>query len=236
MGRLGSRRDEGKPLLICFAGIDGSGKTTQAQRLVDWMKRQGVQSEYVWSIFEPWLLKPFMKTGRALFLREKDMFKDYTEYFDARRGLFRYPLASAFFHYCFFGEYLLRFLPQIRLLLMRGRSVICDRYVYDAVAGLAADLEYPDGKIRATVNHLLYLMPEPDLTFLIDLPEETAYQRKDDVPSVGYLEKRRQIYLDLAKEYGMTILDGSRDLTELENLIQDKVRGKLKMSNCEKEG
>ncbi len=234
MGRLRNKQDKGKPLLICFAGIDGSGKTTHAQKLVDWMEGQGIQSQYAWNIFEPWLLKPFMKVGKALYLRKKDMFQDYTEYFQARSSLFRYPLAAAFFHYCFFSEYLLRALLKVRLPLMRGKNLICDRYVYDAIVGLAADLDYSDKKIRATVKNLFYLLPRPDLTFLLDLPEETAYQRKDDIPCVDYLRKRRLIYSELAEEYPMTILDGSGDLAELENLIQDKVRGKLKMSQGEK--
>ena len=38
-----------RALLICFTGIDGSGKTTQAKLLVDWLASRGIKSMYVWS-------------------------------------------------------------------------------------------------------------------------------------------------------------------------------------------
>ncbi len=219
-----SKTTGGKPLLICFAGIDGSGKTTHAKKLVRWMQGRGIRSKYVWSIFEPWLLGPLMKLGRRLFLREEEMFGDYDRYYQTRKEIFRYPGIFAFFHYCFFGEYLLRFLFKVRLPLMWGRSVVCDRYIYDVVIGHAANLDYPKEKITATINQLLYLMPKPDLVFLIDLPEELAWARKDDIPSISYLRKRRQIYLDIAGEYGTFMLDGSRSLAELEEVIRNRVR------------
>lgn len=222
-----ARRTKAKPLLICFVGVDGSGKTTQAQRLVSWLEGQGMRSHYVWNIFQPRLLGPLMKAGRGLFLKGKDRFKNYPEYYHARRTVFRFPGLVPFFHYCFFAEYLLYFLPRVRLPLLGARHVVCDRYVYDAVVGLAADLGYSERKIKATIGGLLRWLPLPDMIFLLDLPEEVAIKRKDDVPSVDFLEHRRRVYLSLAREHGMLVLDGTRDPGELEALIQDEVRRRL---------
>jgi dTMP kinase len=65
----------------------------------------------------------------------------------------------------------------------------------------------------------LNLLPKPDLVFLVNLPEEVAYQRKDDIPSVDYLKKKRAVYLRMEKKYKMTIIDGSKELADLKNVI-----------------
>ena len=63
----------------------------------------------------------------------------------------------------------------------------------------------------------------PDKAFLIDLPEATAYRRKDDVVSLDFLAVRRKIYLQMARQHGMTILDGSGDPEELAQGAAGKV-------------
>ena len=83
-------------------------------------------------------------------------------------------------------------------------------------------------KVISMLNNLLRYSPEPDITFLIDVPEKIAYQRKDDTPSIEYLKERRKMYLDMGKAYKMVIFDGSKSLEDLKNLIQKEVFGKVK--------
>ncbi|MBI2857787.1 MAG: hypothetical protein HYX90_01810 [Chloroflexi bacterium] len=189
------------------------------------MRARGIKADYVWNIFDPLLLKPFMKAGRALFLRRQDPFQDYKGYHAARKSLFSRPGISAFFFQCFFGEYLLRFSLKLRLPLLLGHSVVCDRYLFDAVVTHAANLDYPDAKIRATIRKLLRLLPKPDVAFLIDLPEQVALSRKDDVPGLDYLTRRRRIYLEIAREYGMEVLDGTRDIAYLQERMRSRILG-----------
>jgi len=211
-------------IFICFTGIDGGGKTTHARRLVAFLENQGIQSSYIRNRFQPVILKPFIKTGKALFLRNKDMFKDYAEYYTAKKGLFQSRVVSSLFENAILFEYLLHALLKVRLPLMLGKNVVCDRYVYDTVVGLAVDLGYSNQKVKRILQRLWHLLPKPDLVFLIDLTEDIAYRRKGDTPSVDFLKYQRQIYLAIGKEYGMVILDGARDLVELEEEIKDRVK------------
>lgn len=211
-------------IFICFTGIDGGGKTTHARKLVDFLASQGIRSIYVWNRFEPLIFKPFIKIGKALFLRNKDMFKDYKEYHTAKKGLFRNRIMATLFENAVLFECLLHALIKVRLPVMLGKNVVCDRYVYDTVVGLAVDLDYSNQKVKRILQRLWYLLPRPDLVFLLDIPEDIAYQRKDDTPSVDFLKYQRQIYLDIGKEYGMVIKDGSRNLDELEEEIKEKVK------------
>ena len=80
------------------------------------------------------------------------------------------------------------------------------------------------------LNKLQRWLPEPNLVFLADVPEEIAYQRKDDVPSIEYLKERRQRYLRIQKEYDMVRLDGCKSIAELEGTVMDSASGKWQMS------
>ena len=62
-----------------------------------------------------------------------------------------------------------------------------------------------------------------NLIFLLDLPEELAYQRKGDVPSIDYLAERRKIYLNMDKDYNTVALDATKGLTELKDMVKSSV-------------
>ena len=211
-----------KPFLVCFIGIDGSGKTTQAKALVRALEEHGIRSKYVWNRFEPRLTKPFMLAGKALFFRGKGMLQNYAEYSNTKKRLFQNPIIAILYQYLVLLDYLAQAVIHVRLPLLRGKNLVCDRYAHDTVADLAVDFGYSI-KTTSRLNRLLYLLPKPDIVFLIDVHEEIAYQRKDDVPSIEHLKERREIYLAMRK--GVIMLDGSKGDAELESLVLDKVKG-----------
>jgi len=62
-----------RAILICFTGIDGSGKTTLAKMLVEGMKKEGIKSKYVYNRSKPFVTKPIMDVGKILLFRGKDI-------------------------------------------------------------------------------------------------------------------------------------------------------------------
>lgn len=218
-----------KAKLICFTGIDGSGKTALSKELVKLLNNNGIECKYVYGRLELLILRPFITIGRKIFLRDKDMFKDYAEYSNAKkRAIESNSLLSKVYQQILLFDYLLQLLFKIRLPLFFGRNIVCDRYVYDTVIiDLSVDMDYSETKIKKLLKKCFYIAPKPDLVFLIDLPEEIAYQRKDDTPSITYLKERRGTYSGIGKEYGMVILDGSKSLNELKGLIQKEVFRKV---------
>ena len=211
-----------KAFLICFVGMDGTGKTTQAKRLVNALEARGVKCKYVWNTYQPFITKPFLLLGKAAFFRGKDAFKDYAEYSSTKIKVFRTPILSRVYEYLSLFDYLCQSLVTVRLPRMFGSNIICDRYVPDVAVNLAAELGYSDKKLSSTLNKLSGLLPKPDLAFLLDVPAEIGYQRKDDTPSVEHLRSLRGIYLTIGQEYGV-VLDGTEDPAELESVILDKV-------------
>jgi len=220
-----------KAKLICFTGVDGSGKTTLAKELVKIMNEKEVQYKYVYGRLEPFILKPFIMIGRKVFFGGKDIFKDYKGYSSRKRGVIeRHSFLFTIYRYILLSDYLMQLLFKVKIPLMLGKNIVCDRYVYDTViTDLSVDMNLSSSEIRKLIRRFFYLSPKPDLAFLIDLPEEIAFQRKNDTPSIEYLKERRMIYLDVGREEGMVVLDGSRSLDELKGIIQGEVSRKVEI-------
>lgn len=216
-----------KALFICFIGIDGSGKTTLSKELVKSLNKRGVKCKYVYARLNSFISKSFMLIGRLTFLRGRggDIPKNYLEYSNMKRKVIeKHPFLSRVYQQILLLDHMLQILFKVKLPLMFGENIICDRYIYDTViTDLSVDMNYSKDKIIDLLNNLLYFLPKPDIIFLIDISEEIAYKRKNDIPSIEYLRERRDIYLDVGKEEGMVILDGSKKLEELQCEIEERV-------------
>lgn len=190
----------GRGRFITFEGIDGSGKSTQARRLAETLRRQGRQ---VVLTREPGG-SPGAEDIRRLLLRgEPDRWSAETEillFTAARRDHLERTIAPA---------------------LAAGRVVVCDRFadstrVYQGVSR---------GDLRALVDRLhdLTIGREPDLTVLIDMDPATGLRRarsrrgaeqrfEDFGPDLQ--RRMRAGFLALAGEFParFRIVDGNRDL------------------------
>lgn len=213
-----------KSIFVCFVGIDGSGKSTLAKYLVDTMVENGHDYKYVHGLIRPFLLKPAMMLSRFLFLRGKNKFEDYMDYSNTKTSaLKRNYWASYLYYYLLILDYLPQIFFKIKVPLLLGKSICCDRYIYDTLINLAVNIGYSDAKTAEIIQSNLRFFPKPDLLFLVDVPEEIAFHRKGDVPSIHYLRERRAMYRGIQERFNMTVLDGSKDLAKLKQTIRDRL-------------
>lgn len=211
--------------LISFSGIDGSGKTALSKILVERLNNNGIKCKHVYGRLEPFIIKLLIWIGRKLFLKKQTVSKDYAKYSSAKKEVIkRHTFLVRVYLSILLLDYILQLLYKFRLPRMLGKNIVCDRYVYDTViTDLAVDMGLPDSKIRDLIEKLLCIASKPNVAFLLDLPEEIAFQRKGDTPSIEYLRERRCLYLAVGNEHNMIILDGTKKLEELVTLILKKL-------------
>lgn len=208
-------------VLICFTGIDGAGKTTLSKALVEVLKKRGINCKYVYGRFQPFISKPLILIGKKLFLKESNVFNDYNTYLNKKRLIIKKFKFLFLIYWCIILlDYCLQLIFKIRIPLILGKIIICDRYVYDTVINdFAIDMNYSIDKVKSLIKKLLHIAPKPTLTFLIDVPEEIAFHRKDDIPSIELLKEIRKIYLEVGKEERMIFLDGNKPKFEIQQDI-----------------
>lgn len=187
-------------LFITFEGADGSGKTTQLNKIKELLEEKGFD---VVVTREPGALDIGQKI-RNILLHHEGVVADRCEMF-----LF---LADRSQHVETF----------IKPLLKEGKIVLCDRHIDSTIAyqgyGRGQDIKLLKDLNAIAVNGL-----SPDLTLLFDVSTETAQTRvgseKDRMESAGieFHKKVRNGYLSLQKENSdrIKIIDANKSIEEV---------------------
>lgn len=117
---------------------------------------------------------------------------------------------------------------QVRWWMARGRSVVCDRYIWNTFVDFR--LYFPTESVEQwwLWRLLIAVTPVPDVAFLLVIPVEESVARSDrkgepfrDGPEV--LARRRALYEALAGEGRWYILDGMRAQDDLQQEIQARI-------------
>jgi dTMP kinase len=175
-------------LLIAFEGLDQSGKQTQAERLRDALIERGRLVRLLsFPAYETAIGAEIERALRGT--------RDYSA--EVMQLLY---VANRYEHKQLIAEE-----------TARGVILICDRYLASSVAyGEAQGL---DGEWLTEIQRNL---PQPDLTFLLDIaPEVSATRKTQDRDryerDLSLLARVRQSYVRQASRGSWTVLDANRD-------------------------
>lgn len=219
-------------MIIAFTGMDGSGKSLQAKALSEALSQEGLEVHYVWTRWSPFFLKPFIHLGRLMFGRKGS--SEDEQYKTSRQGkqrMFRRPLVAEIWKNLALLDYYFQVLFKIKFRSRRTKVMICDRYVTDLLVDLGNNFGYGQEEIgKLFKSRLLALYPRVDFSFLLDLPAEVAFERKDDVP-LSYLQDRRTLYLAFGKFQGVEVLDATASIADLRQIIYRKTMKFLEESS-----
>ena len=193
-------------MLIAFEGLDQSGKETQARMLVARLRGEGHRVETL----------SFPDYATAIGREIGDALAGHREYgADVMQLLY---IANRF-----------EKKPQILEWRAAGAVVICDRYVASSVA--YGESQGLDGGWLTDAQRFL---PQPDLTFVLDIAPEVSAARKQanrdryerDMP---LLTRVRDSYRRQARQPGWHVVDADRpkDLIarEISGIVLERQRG-----------
>lgn len=201
---------------IVFEGLDGSGSTTQAGKLREWLNKTPKESA---------LGKP-----RAHLTKEPTN--------NIIGGLIRGQLTGDWktrpecLQLLFAADRSHHLEKEVIPLLKDGVTVISDRYFFSTIAFGASEIA--DKEWLTEINKPFLL---PDLTFLIKVSPKVCLQRiKGDRFSVELFEKEEalikvwQNYEELAKKFAdVYIIDGEKPIEDIFGELQSLVRSKLNL-------
>lgn len=189
-------------MLIVLEGIDGTGKSTQAAKLADWLRARGREVVAGREPTDgPWgaKLRSSAETGRMSPTDELD---------------------------CFLKDREQHVREVIRPALDAGRVVILDRYYFSTMAYQGSrGLDPADIRRRNEA-----IAPVPDQLFILDLDIDTALSRigargdaANEFERRDALVRCRDLFLTLADEPFARVIDARGDI----NAVQEQIRAHL---------
>jgi len=181
-----------KGVFVCIEGLDASGKTTHAHRLVRNLRREGFDALYT---TEP-SLGEIGRFIRTYILQRKRRVPSVVE-----------ALLFAVDRFDHVEK-------EVKPALEEGKIVVSDRYVYSSLAYQgAAGL---DIKWIEEINRLALT---PDLAIYIDVPPEVVVKRmrrkKSVMERLGTQRRVREVYMKFVEKGKLVSVDGNRRKNEV---------------------
>jgi len=156
-------------LIVGLSGVDGSGKTATAEKVVDKLQKQGLRVIYHHEL-DYILLKPVFKlVSRILGSRRAENAKSRS----LRNMEQSKPLFAGIYYFLVWADNLISYLY---FKLKRG-IIVHDRWPYD----IPAIFPHRQYKNRF-IEKLLLSFPRPDILILLTVPPEVALLRKRKDP------------------------------------------------------
>lgn len=208
--------------IIYVLGTDGAGKTTQATRLAAELRAGGCRATYLYCQHRPFFLWLLKLPARLLFMRKTDQFRNYDDYKarkDAVAG--KRPWLTRLYALLWYFDVWMQTWPRMLWARTTSDVILLDRYYLDWVVNLGV-LQHNDlaGMLR-DARALERALPRADQHLFLDVSEEVAFARKDDIQSVRYLRERKERYLRLAPVYGFSVVNAD----EAADTVLERVRG-----------
>ncbi len=193
--RLSLRR---KGFLISLIGVNGTGKTTMTNELLDKLKpltnfMHGQKGYYFgWDPFLP--LTRIMSRSKP---KARDKKQDDAQKSKKEKEIIKQ--VSVFKSIYVFIEFLARYWCKIYPMLQKGKVVVTDRFYYD---------QYAQGFLHPMVSaFLMNLFPKPDRLYVLDAPIDVILMRdkNTNVHSSSVIRDKKRVahepaYLELQKK------------------------------------
>jgi len=218
------KRNPYRGLYIALEGVDGSGKTTQAEKLAEYFKSK---------------VKSVVLTREP---RKEGLIGDVVQ--KVLTGKIKIPLVGL--QYLFAIDRVLHYNDVIMPALKLGKIVVSDRCFWSAVVyGILDRIGHYDSNIAdlllisQSILSMYHQFIVPDFTFALSVSLETALTRiskkNDKIEIYEDREKLKKViegYDWLAKKFKneITVVDGNKSVEEVTKEIIDKL-SKHKYSN-----
>lgn len=202
--------------LIIVEGIDGSGKSTQIRLLEKWLRYIGIPVFFTeWNSSEQ--IKEIISIGK-------------------KKNLLT-PTTFSLLHATDFAA---RYERNIFPLLRANYVVLADRYIYTAFAR-----DVVRGCSPEWVRNVYSLAVKPDIAFYFKVPVEVSFDRiVKNRPKLKYYEAGMDLnlsndpyesyrifqgriideYESMVEPEGLTVIDGTKDIEEQQELMRQKVK------------
>lgn len=203
--------------VIILCGLDGSGKTTQALKLIKFLQNKKIKCKYVHLRYPNILILPFAglvkMMGMSVYplpIKKKNA---------GIKNLNEHKFLVSFWKRLLYLDFKFSKFFKISRRIKQNYIMILDRYVIDALIDLVDIMG--DEHMQELSTQFLKLIPLNSKIFYLDIEPQISYQRRED-EEIKILENRRRLYHDLSKILPICIIDAKKPIDEIHSYILEE--------------
>lgn len=221
---------------IALIGLDGSGKSAN----INLMKKDEDYKnfDFLWVRWQPSITLLLYKikhrndvtgkrqddeNGRQ---KQKKLTNEYSKKKEVKGKLFKHAFVRNLWMSYAIHDYKKQFDNKTKAAISSGRSIVFDRYYLDLFIDQGINFGYTPQQVYNEIVKYKKLFPEMDKVIYINVSPEVCFARKDDIPSMDYLDKRFEIYKYIGQKENWTIIDGEQKLEKVYSDIKKSILNK----------
>jgi thymidylate kinase len=216
-------------ITVSFSGVDGAGKTTQIDNLCAFLTDQGVR----YRVFRFWddiakLTNVREGTGHRVFKGEKGIGSPDRPINRRDKNVRGFPMTCIRMFLYLVDAISTRRVFNRAMQRDSVELVIFDRYTYDELA----NLNLQNAAVRAYARLIMWLVPRPDISFLLDADPDAARARKPEYP-IDFIRLNRKAYFDLNRIVGGLTVVEPMAIEDAKNQVVSRVAALLASGRVE---
>jgi thymidylate kinase len=211
-----------KPMLICITGIDGVGKTTHVDLILEYLRSKGIKCEYRWLRFHHFVSLPLLAYCRlAGYTRTSTLGAaqkcSYHEFYRSKSVSLLYP-------WLLLIDTALFTAVKVYLPMRLGTSIVCDRFVYDTLVDLA--VATGDDRIdEKTVGRLfLKLIPGNSRFVMLTADKHAIYERRAELRDDLLFDRRSSLFGRFSRVFDIRTVDNTSLPANAQRMIKQELK------------
>lgn len=206
-----------KPIFICITGIDGVGKTTHVNLILEHLREKGIKCQYKWLRFHHLFSLPFLAFCRvAGYTRLSTLGNSqkcsYHEFYKSR-------LVSAIYPWILFFDTFLFTVIKVYIPMLFGINIVCDRFVYDTLIDMAVATKDHEIYRKPIGKLFLKLVPKNAHFVMLYLERSIIFSRRPELKDDLTFNERYGLYEKLSSQFSVHVENNCGDIRQVNRSI-----------------
>lgn len=206
-----------KPMFICITGIDGVGKTTHVNLILEHLRKKGIKCQYKWLRFHHLFSLPLLAFCRvAGYTRVSTLGGtqkcSYHEFYKSR-------IISSVYPWILFADTLLFTTIKVYIPMIFGTSIVCDRFVYDTLIDVAVATKNHEIYRETVGKFFLKLIPKNAKFIMLTVDKSIIFSRRNELKDDLTFDERYELYMSFADAFGISVVDNKRSVEDVKKSI-----------------
>lgn len=210
-----------KPMFICIMGIDGVGKTTHVNLIIEYLRKKGIKCQYQWLRFHYFFSLPLLAFCRVAGYTRLSYLGNtqkcsYHEFYKSR-------IISVIYPWVLLIDTLFFTTIKVYIPMFFGTSIVCDRFVYDTLIDMAVATKDYEMYRKPVGKLFLRLIPNNARFVMLDLDKLTIFSRRFELKDDVTFSERHSLYTVLSRQFNIPIEKNRGSITQVNCSIKKRL-------------